>query len=142
MRRYFCGEALELDGDMGAHLLLFGDAGFIRGSKSIVLLRVAPQAILSKVVFDKKRTWRQEIIRTNDERPPASHSPALISREHDSIASLLFKFYVELPNKTFPNKTQTRVCGDKRRSRVDAPRESTDDFGLCRGRVGRLFRER
>lgn len=48
MRRYFCGDALELDGDMGAHLLLFGDAGFIRGSKSIVLLRVAPQAILSK----------------------------------------------------------------------------------------------
>ncbi len=52
MRRYFCGEAPELDGDMGAHLLLFGDAGFIRGSKSIVLLRVAPQAIISRVVFD------------------------------------------------------------------------------------------
>lgn len=48
MRRYFCGEELEEDGDMGAHLLLFGDAGFIKGSKSIVRFRVAPQAILTK----------------------------------------------------------------------------------------------
>lgn len=48
MRRYFCGEELEEDGDIGAHLLLFGDAGFNKGSKSIVRFRVAPQAILTK----------------------------------------------------------------------------------------------
>lgn len=55
MRRYFRGDALELDGDMGAHLLLFGDAGFIRGSKSRVLLRVAPQAIISRAAFDQQQ---------------------------------------------------------------------------------------
>lgn len=48
MRRYFCGDALELDGDRGAHLLLFGDAWFSRGSKSRVLFRVAPHAILAR----------------------------------------------------------------------------------------------
>jgi hypothetical protein len=40
MRRYFLG-----DGDTGTHLLLFGDAGLIRGSKSRLLFRVAPHAI-------------------------------------------------------------------------------------------------
>lgn len=44
MRRYFCGEET---GDMiGAHLLLLGEAVFIKGSNSRVLFRVAPQAIL------------------------------------------------------------------------------------------------
>lgn len=46
MRRYFCGEEVEADGDMiGAHLLLLGEAGLISGSKFIVLFKVAPQAI-------------------------------------------------------------------------------------------------
>lgn len=44
IRRYFCGEGPE--GERGAHLLLFGEAaGLWRGSKSIVLLSVAPQAM-------------------------------------------------------------------------------------------------
>lgn len=44
-RRYFLGE--DDDGDTGIHLLLLGDAGFIKGSKSIVLFKVAPHAIVS-----------------------------------------------------------------------------------------------
>lgn len=43
IRKYFCGE--ETGDIIGAHLLLFGEAGFIRGSKSKVLFKVAPQAI-------------------------------------------------------------------------------------------------
>ena len=45
IRRYFCGDEVEAVVDIGAHRLLFGDAGFINGSKSIVLFKVAPQAI-------------------------------------------------------------------------------------------------
>lgn len=45
IRRYFCGEET---GDMiGAHRLLFGEAGLMRGSKSRVRFSVAPQAITS-----------------------------------------------------------------------------------------------
>lgn len=48
IRRYFCGEDT---GDMiGAHLLRLGEVEFMSGSKSIVLFRVAPQAILTKCV--------------------------------------------------------------------------------------------
>ncbi|KAL1254754.1 hypothetical protein QQF64_016983 [Cirrhinus molitorella] len=86
--------------------------------------------------------WQTEIIRAESERPPASHSPALISREHDSIASFLFKLSVYHAAKTSPNKTQTRICGDKRRCGDDTPHESTDDVGLCCDRVRRLFGER
>lgn len=51
IRRYFCGEDT---GDMiGAHLLLLGEAGFINGSKSRVLLRVAPQAMTPSSVKRK-----------------------------------------------------------------------------------------
>lgn len=46
IRRYLRGE--DTAGIIGAHLLLFGEAGFIRGSKSRVLFKVAPQAIASK----------------------------------------------------------------------------------------------
>lgn len=46
IRKYFCGE--ETGDIIGAHLLLFGEAGFIRGSKSRVLFKVAPQAITPK----------------------------------------------------------------------------------------------
>lgn len=64
IRRYFCGEAAaaekeaavaaaaddgeaaaEVGADNGAHRLRFGDAGLSSGSKSRVLLRVAPHAI-------------------------------------------------------------------------------------------------
>lgn len=45
--RYFCGEVAEL---RGVQRLLFGDwdEGLSSGSKSIVLLRVAPQAMASR----------------------------------------------------------------------------------------------
>lgn len=46
IRKYFCGE--DTGDIIGAHLLLFGEAGFIRGSKSRVLFKVAPQAIALK----------------------------------------------------------------------------------------------
>lgn len=46
MRRYFLG-ADEDGGDTGMHLRLFGAVGFNRGSKSIVLFRVAPHAMTS-----------------------------------------------------------------------------------------------
>ena len=46
IRRYFCGDEVEAAVDMiGTHLLLLGDAGLMSGSKSMVLFRVAPQAI-------------------------------------------------------------------------------------------------
>lgn len=67
-RKYFCGE--ETGDITGAHLLLFGEAGFIRGSKSRVLFKVAPQAMtpncadvktLIKKTFDRNhsRNWAQ-----------------------------------------------------------------------------------
>lgn len=46
IRKYFCGE--DTGDIIGVHLLLFGEAGFIRGSKSRVLFKVAPQAIAPK----------------------------------------------------------------------------------------------
>ena len=45
IRRYFCGDEVEAVVDIWAHRLLLGDAGFINGSNSIVLFKVAPQAI-------------------------------------------------------------------------------------------------
>ena len=51
IRKYFCGEET---GDMiGVHLLLLGEAWFISGSKSILLFRVAPQAITQNGVLKK-----------------------------------------------------------------------------------------
>lgn len=51
IRRYFCGEDT---GDMiPAHLLLFGEAWLMSGSKSRVLFRVAPQAITIKKNLSK-----------------------------------------------------------------------------------------
>lgn len=49
MRRYFLGadEEAEEDGDTGMHLRLLGVVGLNRGSKSIVLFRVAPHAMTS-----------------------------------------------------------------------------------------------
>lgn len=48
MRRYFRGAEEDEDGgDTGMHLRLFGAVGFNRGSKSIVLFRVAPHAMTS-----------------------------------------------------------------------------------------------
>lgn len=44
-RKYFLGD--DVDGDTGIHLLLLGEVGFIKGSKSIVLFRVAPHAMVS-----------------------------------------------------------------------------------------------
>lgn len=45
MLRYFLGD--EDDGATGIHLRLLGDVGLIRGSKSMVLFRVAPHAMTS-----------------------------------------------------------------------------------------------
>lgn len=45
--RYFRGDEDDDDGDTGMHLRLFGDAGLISGSKSILLFRVAPHAMAS-----------------------------------------------------------------------------------------------
>lgn len=45
IRKYFWGE--ETGETIGEHLLLFGDAWLIKGSKSMVRFKVAPQAILS-----------------------------------------------------------------------------------------------
>lgn len=46
MLRYFLGDDEDEDeGDTGMHLLLLGDVGLIRGSKSMVLFRVAPHAM-------------------------------------------------------------------------------------------------
>lgn len=47
MRRYFLGAEEEDGGDTGMHLRLFGVVGLNRGSKSMVLFRVAPHAIAS-----------------------------------------------------------------------------------------------
>lgn len=64
IRRYFCGEAAaaeaaaaavaaageaaaEAGADKGAHRLRFGDAGLSSGSKSRVLFRVAPHAMVA-----------------------------------------------------------------------------------------------
>lgn len=56
IRKYFCGEET---GDMiGAHLLLLGEAWFISGSKSRVLFRVAPQAI---VLSNKTKTEKLKL---------------------------------------------------------------------------------
>lgn len=52
IRRYFCGE--ETGDIIGAHLLLLGEAEFINGSKSRVLFRVAPQAIVLNGVYKAK----------------------------------------------------------------------------------------
>lgn len=46
MRRYFRGDEEDDDGDTGIHLLLLGDVGLINGSKSMVLFRVAPHAMI------------------------------------------------------------------------------------------------
>lgn len=46
-RRYFLGDEEEEE-DTGAHLLLFDELGLSNGSKSIVLFRVAPQAMVVK----------------------------------------------------------------------------------------------
>lgn len=43
IRKYFCGD--DTGDIIGAHLLLLGEVGFINGSKSKLLFRVAPQAI-------------------------------------------------------------------------------------------------
>lgn len=46
IRRYFCGDEAAAAADVtGAHLLRLGDAGFMRGSNSMLLFRVAPQAM-------------------------------------------------------------------------------------------------
>lgn len=47
MLRYFLGDEDEDDAETGTHLRLLGDAGLISGSKSMVLLRVAPHAMTS-----------------------------------------------------------------------------------------------
>lgn len=73
IRKYFCGE--ETGDIIGAHLLLLGEAGFISGSKSRVLFRVAPQAITpnglqkSKIVIlkclcyvGKSMTWAGSVL--------------------------------------------------------------------------------
>lgn len=57
IRKYFCGE--DTGDIIGAHLLLLGDAGFISGSKSRVLLRVAPQAITPYSIYTKMPTRKK-----------------------------------------------------------------------------------
>ena len=56
IRRYFCGDEVEA-AVIGTHLLLLGDAGLISGSKSMVLFRVAPQAIVPRIIlkYDQQR---------------------------------------------------------------------------------------
>lgn len=47
MLRYFLGDEEDDEWDTGIHLRLLGDVGLIRGSKSMVLFRVAPHAMTS-----------------------------------------------------------------------------------------------
>lgn len=54
IRKYFCGE--ETGDITGAHLLLLGEAWFIRGSNSNVLFKVAPQAIAVVCIY-KNLKW-------------------------------------------------------------------------------------
>lgn len=54
-RRYFCGD--ETGERIGENLLLLGEAWFIKGSKSRVLFRVAPQAI---ALAPKSQTGQHE----------------------------------------------------------------------------------
>lgn len=63
IRKYFWGE--ETGEIIGEHLLLLGDAWLIRGSKSKVRFRVAPQAILSNS-FDKNMNLKRKHKKTFD----------------------------------------------------------------------------
>lgn len=59
MLRYFLGDEEDDEGGTGIHLRLFGDVGLIKGSKSIVLFRVAPHAMTSVLSKGEGGEWVQ-----------------------------------------------------------------------------------